>query len=174
MTDLYPNGIPPYAVAREGAGDLRHEGVNRAADAAVTLTHQGVPYLLLVQRRDRTWALPGGRVEDGEDTRTTAARELAEETGLLVDEDTLVLVEADRYVPDPRATRDAVMHTDLWEAHLGTADALPHVGAGDGTLGAEWIPAGSFSALVCAVAERHAASLFPPHVPLLFDYYRVR
>lgn len=50
--------------------------------------------LLLVRRRNEPgrglWALPGGRVEVGEDDDTALVREMAEETGLSVRPGTLV------------------------------------------------------------------------------------
>jgi len=56
------------------------------ADAAVFAFSHGKPRLLLIQRKhepfkDR-WALPGGFIEMDEDLPESAARELAEETGL--------------------------------------------------------------------------------------------
>ena len=56
------------------------------ADAAVFAFSHGKPRLLLIQRKhepfkDR-WALPGGFIEMDEDLSESAARELAEETGL--------------------------------------------------------------------------------------------
>lgn len=46
--------------------------------AAAVVTHEG--FVLLHQREgDNYWALPGGRVEPGEDARMTVEREMAEE-----------------------------------------------------------------------------------------------
>ncbi len=38
--------------------------------------------VLLVNQRGRTWSLPKGHVEPGEDTKTAAIREIEEETGI--------------------------------------------------------------------------------------------
>jgi len=61
--------------ARESAGILLH----RADRAEVLLVHPGGPYWA---RKDAgAWSIPKGEVEEGEDPRTAALREFAEETG---------------------------------------------------------------------------------------------
>jgi mutator protein MutT len=66
--------------------------------------------VLLVRRANEPgrglWSLPGGRLEPGEDARTCAAREVLEETGLVVDVGTeLLTVEIGAYdVTDFSAT----------------------------------------------------------------------
>jgi len=50
--------------------------------------------ILLQQRTDNgRWGLPGGCQDLGENLRTTAARELYEETGIKIDEHALVLID---------------------------------------------------------------------------------
>ncbi|MFD8516553.1 NUDIX domain-containing protein [Streptomyces antimycoticus] len=63
--------------------------------------------VLLIMRGDAPYkgrlALPGGGVDRGETSRAAAARELLEETGVVVDPDALVLVGVyDRPDRDPR------------------------------------------------------------------------
>ena len=61
--------------ARESAGILLH----RADRAEVLLVHPGGPYWA---RKDAgAWSIPKGEVEEGEEPRTAALREFAEETG---------------------------------------------------------------------------------------------
>jgi len=68
-------------------------GGHRPAAVAVTLCTDaaGVPSFLLTRRTSRLrnhagqWALPGGRVDDGETVEDPARRELEEELGLRVD-----------------------------------------------------------------------------------------
>ena len=61
--------------ARESAGILLH----RADRAEVLLVHPGGPYW---SRKDAgAWSIPKGEVEEGEEPRTAALREFAEETG---------------------------------------------------------------------------------------------
>jgi 8-oxo-dGTP diphosphatase len=57
-----------------------HEDVH-VADAVVYKT---TGELLLVQRHDHSWWIPGGRVELGETFAEAAVREVAEETGVIV------------------------------------------------------------------------------------------
>ncbi|MEU5261611.1 NUDIX hydrolase [Amycolatopsis sp. NPDC021455] len=49
--------------------------------AVVVVVHAGA-VLLMFDKRRRQWELPGGMREPGESARETAARELAEETGI--------------------------------------------------------------------------------------------
>jgi 8-oxo-dGTP diphosphatase len=61
---------------------------------AGAVLHDGDGRLLMVQRGHEpargTWSLPGGRVESGETLEQAAAREVLEETGLVVSVGTLI------------------------------------------------------------------------------------
>ncbi|MFI6316294.1 NUDIX hydrolase [Nonomuraea sp. NPDC050556] len=64
------------------------EGLRRAAvTVCILLDSGGVPYTMLIRRAPRgrnagQWALPGGRLDEGEGAVEGALRELAEETGV--------------------------------------------------------------------------------------------
>ncbi len=60
------------------------------AVAAVIRDQQG--RILLQQRHDDTWSLPAGAVEPGESPSAAVAREVVEETGLLVRAETILAV----------------------------------------------------------------------------------
>ena len=65
--------------------------------------------MLAVQRRDNgQWAIPGGMVDKGEEVSKTLARELEEETGVVLDMGTGRLIYRG-YVDDPRNTDNAWM-----------------------------------------------------------------
>jgi ADP-ribose pyrophosphatase YjhB (NUDIX family) len=75
---------------------------------AGAIVHDGAGRLLLI-RRGRppgvgTWSLPGGRLEPGETAAAAAAREVREETGLLVEVGevliTAVIADGAYYVQD--------------------------------------------------------------------------
>jgi ADP-ribose pyrophosphatase YjhB (NUDIX family) len=65
-----------------------------AGASAIVVDEQG--RLLLQRRRDNSrWALPGGVMEIGESIGQTAAREVEEETGIVVEPDHVVGVYSD-------------------------------------------------------------------------------
>lgn len=57
-----------------------------ATDIVLEKVESGKPHILLVKRKAEpfqgSWALPGGVVEEDEEVRSAAERELAEETGV--------------------------------------------------------------------------------------------
>lgn len=66
------NARPPLAQAAFGVGVVVQDGEGR---------------ILLGRHRGGTWELPGGKVDPTHETVAAAARELREETGLVVSED---------------------------------------------------------------------------------------
>ncbi|MFE2497117.1 NUDIX domain-containing protein [Streptomyces scopuliridis] len=95
-------------------------------------------HVLLIERGwdpfEGMWALPGGHVDPGEEVRTAAARELAEETGIFVPEESLREVGPFTAVGrDPRGRYVTVAYT----ATLPQAVAPS---AGDDATAARWWP----------------------------------
>jgi 8-oxo-dGTP pyrophosphatase MutT (NUDIX family) len=102
----------------------------RASAVAVTVATQegGTPYFLLTRRsaalraHARQWALPGGRMDPGEDVETAALRELDEELGLRLSPEA-VLGRLDDY---PTRSGFVISPVVLW---AGVAPELtPHPG----------------------------------------------
>jgi 8-oxo-dGTP diphosphatase len=92
-------------------------------------------HTLLIRRKHDPfaggYALPGGFVEIGETVEAACRREVLEETGLKVNELTLVGVYSDPK-RDPRGHTVSVAYTTLWRSN-----SLPH--AGSDAVSAEWI-----------------------------------
>lgn len=119
--------------------DSQIEAIGYVADVvALRTTEKGQLEVLLVKRRwepfANLWALPGGHVDHGETARTAAARELAEETGVRINEGELLEIrvydEPDR---DPRGRYVSVVF-------LVFLDPMVPLTAGDDAAEAEWQP----------------------------------
>jgi 8-oxo-dGTP diphosphatase len=108
------------------------------------LTFDPFGRLLLVQRAHQPgrglWSLPGGRVESGEDDAAAIVREMAEETGLVVEPGALV-GRVRRGIYDIADYRCTVVGGELR--------------AGDDALDARWCDAAAFAELplVAQLAE---------------------
>ncbi|MEU4234354.1 NUDIX domain-containing protein [Nonomuraea sp. NPDC026600] len=156
---------------RYGRNQLGHWGEQLAADAVVTVDTDDGRRLAMVERVDgHGWALPGGYVEPGEDPARAAVRELAEESGLVLD-GALWQVHPARYVPDPRASDEAWMVTVPAAAHLGTVrlDSLPALVGSDDAARAAWVRADSYAVLVADLQATYQGRVFAAHQALLQD-----
>jgi len=168
--------VNPYAPTgiRFGRNELGHWGEALAADAIVTASDPvGRRWLLLVERGDgHGWALPGGHVDPGEDPTHAAFRELAEETGLIVDPAGTYRVRTlpARYVPDPRASDEAWMVTVPVRIDLGHGwNVLPDVAGGDDARRAVWVPAVNYGCVVRHLVAVYDGEVFPAHRDLLAE-----
>ncbi|NVN91401.1 MAG: NUDIX domain-containing protein [Desulfuromonadales bacterium] len=126
-----------------GRGLLGKWGPNFAADPIITRInhHEQRVEMLAVQRRDNgQWAIPGGMVDRGEEVSRTLARELQEETGVVLDMGEGVFV-YQGYVDDPRNTDNAWMETTAKHLHLdhGLAERMD-LQAGDDARAVRWLP----------------------------------
>jgi len=155
----------------EGQGELSHWGERACGDVAVFVTVAGARWLLLGKRDDaHGWALPGGGLNPGEPDLHGALRELWEEAGLSVDGDAIVSVDGVRYVPDPRAARNAWMVTTLVVVDLGERPNFPPARAGDDLERVAWFPARPLALLDAAVDRvDHGGRVFPAHRAMLTD-----
>jgi ADP-ribose pyrophosphatase len=125
-----------------GRGLLGKWGPNYAADPIITRINRDdrCVEMLAIQRRDNgQWAIPGGMVDKGEEVSRTLARELQEETGVVLD-----MGEGDfvyqGYVDDPRNTDHAWMETTAKHLHFEheTAEKMD-LQAGDDARAVRWL-----------------------------------
>ncbi|HSX17507.1 MAG TPA: NUDIX domain-containing protein [Patescibacteria group bacterium] len=143
------NGYPLNPMGRTGLagrGILDKWGPTAAADPILTRNNPetGVLEALLIQRGDTgEWALPGGKVDPGEQPWQAAARELNEEAGVAgVDLDfAQARTVYAGYVDDSRNTDNAWMETTAVHQHLDDEQARAvTIQAGSDANAAKWVP----------------------------------
>ncbi|MBO6638362.1 MAG: NUDIX domain-containing protein [Roseitalea sp.] len=107
--------------------DVRHP----AAAVSVVIREPRSGAFLLARRArppaQDLWAFPGGRVHWGETIRQAAARELAEETALTVDPDSLAVAEVVDLIGDENHG-GAPEHHFVLTVFVGTATGTPVAG----------------------------------------------
>lgn len=114
-------------------------------------------HVLLIKRRwdpyEGHWALPGGHVDQGEDTEAAARRELAEETGL-TEWQHGVLTLVDAYAAPGRDPRGRYVTF----AYVAEAENLPTPTAADDAAEATWHP---------------VDDVLDGKIPLAFDHFKI-
>ncbi|WP_335986520.1 NUDIX domain-containing protein [Glycomyces sp. MUSA5-2] len=168
---LDANGLPVNPIQPdlpEGRGELWHWGEAAASDAVVTLIDaDGRRWLLVIERDDDYGVgVPGGGLEPDETPEAAVVRELWEETNLDLTEAAFTRQRA-RYVPDPRAGRNAWMVTVPFTAVLHTS-TFPEVEGRDDARQALWLRADTYADFAAAVSAR-GEHVFPAHVDMLRD-----
>lgn len=144
--------LPPPEL--EPDGPMSIETARLTADVVLIGFRDSEAYVLLIRRRwepfEGRLALPGGHVDQGEETEDAARRELVEETGLTVRRLSLVGVYA-------APGRDPRGRYATW-AYVAYVPGLPTPTAGDDAASAGWYPLAD----VLADADR-----------LAFDHHRI-
>ncbi len=74
------NSFKKYVKRRPAISEVVREPT--AGGVVFRRTDQDVIEILLIQDAKDRWTIPKGHIEEGEDAKTTAAREVGEETGL--------------------------------------------------------------------------------------------
>jgi ADP-ribose pyrophosphatase len=165
---------PGELTGRLGRNEMGLWGETPCADALVTATtNEGtLRWLLMVERGDGYgWAVPGGRIEAGEDGVRAAIRELGEETGLLLDTGDVTRVLPARYVPDPRSSDEAWAVTV--PVHFGFAcrvTELPQVAGADDARRAAWVPAQTYDELAVHLEGQYFGQAFAAHRQMLREF----
>ena len=138
--------------------ELWYDGPNYTADAVI-MTRDADPLILLITRRDGSYAVPGGFIDASESTERAAIREAYEETSVnLADTKSSLIFSG--VVDDPRATKHAWIETT---AFLFSVDKPLPSKAGDDALDTTWcrysqLPGelyGSHREIINAAYERH-------------------
>jgi ADP-ribose pyrophosphatase len=156
---------------RHGRNEMGYWGETLMADALVTVAYLETRWLLMVERGDGYgWAVPGGKVEPGENGTQAAVRELAEETGLADVRPGECAQQAPRYVPDPRASDEAWAVTVPVHIDIGMRYVLPDVTGGDDARRAAWIGAISYDCLEAELGLRFGGTVFAAHADMLAEF----
>ncbi|MCK2145303.1 NUDIX domain-containing protein [Streptomyces albidoflavus] len=134
--------------------DTEFEATRYTADVVV-LTPDGS--VLLIERgwppHEGAWALPGGHLDEGQESRTAAARELLEGTGVLVDPEQLRAIGTwDRPGRDPRGRYST-------DAYIALAPAGTPIVAGNDARAARWWPVSGLPQLAFDHADIIAAAV---------------
>lgn len=162
----YDPSAHPFAVTV----DLVVLTVRRHALCALTVRRGDPPY-------QGQWALPGGFVRPDEDLTEAAARELAEETGLIAEP-----AEAPQSATTPECSGSSCAHLEqlatygdphrdprmrvVSVAHLVLAPDLPAPRTAGDTAGARWTPVGD----LLQPAQDGGGD---PRIPLAFDHSHI-